>query len=286
MKFIRHILGFNVQEMADFMGVTRQTINNLETNKSPMSISQYIVFCAIIDNKCKYNSEALRAINAIIRSNSTFNENVDLNRLYDGLFLEKWFSILSMDNLEINKNEIEFNNSSELFEEICDTHKIFVSYDALMMPDSNIIFDYIVTILKKYEQKLIIPIKVIEKIQNISDQEDNKLSMQAKHALVCIENMKYNQIIKIRGEEGDSEDINDLFIELFNKYSYDYNLALITQSKFLVHTLINENDNNLFLKIDSMNKFIKWNKQELDNSITEIKEIYDSPISLIGWEIL
>jgi len=46
LKQIRQVLGFGVQEFGDLIGLTRQTINNLETQKNKMSSIQYIAVCA------------------------------------------------------------------------------------------------------------------------------------------------------------------------------------------------------------------------------------------------
>ena len=40
LKQIRQVLGFGVQEFGDLIGLTRQTINNLETQKNKMSSIQ------------------------------------------------------------------------------------------------------------------------------------------------------------------------------------------------------------------------------------------------------
>ena len=53
LKQIRQVLGFGVQEFGDLMGLTRQTINNIETKKNTMSSIQYIAICAVIDNYIK-----------------------------------------------------------------------------------------------------------------------------------------------------------------------------------------------------------------------------------------
>lgn len=93
LKFIRPLLGLTVQGIADYIGVTRQTINNLENNKSKMTITQYIAICAVIDNKCKVNNEILEKIKQIIVDNSNLELDMDSNKL----FLDTWFSIFSSD---------------------------------------------------------------------------------------------------------------------------------------------------------------------------------------------
>ena len=76
LKQIRQVLGFGVQEFGDLIGLTRQTINNLETQKNKMSSIQYIAVCAVIDNCVKDKPELLPILSTILCSNedeSTIN---------------------------------------------------------------------------------------------------------------------------------------------------------------------------------------------------------------------
>ena len=76
LKQIRQVLGFGVQEFGDLIGLTRQTINNLETQKNKMSSIQYIAVCAVIDNCVKDKPELLSILSTILCSNedeSTIN---------------------------------------------------------------------------------------------------------------------------------------------------------------------------------------------------------------------
>ena len=42
LKQVRQVLGFGVQEFSDIVGLTRQTVNNLENRKNKMSATQYV----------------------------------------------------------------------------------------------------------------------------------------------------------------------------------------------------------------------------------------------------
>ena len=66
LKQIRQVLGFGVQEFGDLIGLTRQTINNLETQKNKMSLTQYIAVCAVIDNYVKDKPELLPILSTIL----------------------------------------------------------------------------------------------------------------------------------------------------------------------------------------------------------------------------
>ena len=46
---IRKIAGWTTEQLGDKIGVSKQTISNLENNKSPMNFTQYIAIRAVLD---------------------------------------------------------------------------------------------------------------------------------------------------------------------------------------------------------------------------------------------
>lgn len=54
---IRKIAGWTAEQLAEMIGVTKQTISNLETGKSRMSLTQYIAIRAILDHEIETNKE-------------------------------------------------------------------------------------------------------------------------------------------------------------------------------------------------------------------------------------
>lgn len=54
---IRTIAGWTAEELGYLIGVTKQTISNLENGKTQMSLTQYIAIRTILDYKIKENKE-------------------------------------------------------------------------------------------------------------------------------------------------------------------------------------------------------------------------------------
>lgn len=54
---IRKIAGWTAEHLADKIGVTKQTISNLETGKTPMNLTQYIAIRAILDHEIETDKE-------------------------------------------------------------------------------------------------------------------------------------------------------------------------------------------------------------------------------------
>lgn len=61
LKNIRKIAGWSMQQLADQIGVTKQTVNNWENenNPTPMNFTQYIAIRAVIDCEVKENKNEL-----------------------------------------------------------------------------------------------------------------------------------------------------------------------------------------------------------------------------------
>lgn len=62
-------MGYSIVELAEYVGVTRQTINNLETGKSKMSAMQFLSLAAVVDNYITINGDMYQAIAAILDGN-------------------------------------------------------------------------------------------------------------------------------------------------------------------------------------------------------------------------
>ena len=54
---IRKIAGWTAEVLGDKIGVTKQTISNLENNKTPMSFTQYIAIRSVLDYEIANNEE-------------------------------------------------------------------------------------------------------------------------------------------------------------------------------------------------------------------------------------
>lgn len=56
---IRRIAGWTAEQLGERIGVTKQTISNLENKKTPMTLTQYIAIRAVLDYEIKNNPNNL-----------------------------------------------------------------------------------------------------------------------------------------------------------------------------------------------------------------------------------
>lgn len=54
---IRKIAGWTAEQLGEKIGVTKQTISNLENSKSPMNLTQYIAIRSILDYEIESNPD-------------------------------------------------------------------------------------------------------------------------------------------------------------------------------------------------------------------------------------
>lgn len=57
LPIIRKIAGWSAEDLGNMIGVTKQTISNIENKKTPMTLTQYIAIRAIIDYEIQNNPD-------------------------------------------------------------------------------------------------------------------------------------------------------------------------------------------------------------------------------------
>lgn len=58
LTIIRKVAGWSAEDLGNLIGVTKQTISNIENKKTPMTLTQYIAIRAIIDYEIQNNPES------------------------------------------------------------------------------------------------------------------------------------------------------------------------------------------------------------------------------------
>ena len=89
MKTIRKVAGWTVQELGDRIGVSKQTISNLENQVTEMTKTQYIATRAILDLEIATNQEKGPAIKAVMQALLTDDEELNQDDADDLLPVEE-----------------------------------------------------------------------------------------------------------------------------------------------------------------------------------------------------
>ncbi len=83
---IRKIAGWSAEKLGYNIGVTKQTISNLENGKTPMSFTQYLAIRSVLDEEFENNKENTvlpQVIDILIDKNTEFDkeEQEEINKL-------------------------------------------------------------------------------------------------------------------------------------------------------------------------------------------------------------
>lgn len=84
---IRKIAGWTAEEFGAKIGVTKQTISNLENKKTPMNLTQYIAIRAILDYEIANNKKntVLPQVITILLDNADEFDEKDYNNLKEAI---------------------------------------------------------------------------------------------------------------------------------------------------------------------------------------------------------
>lgn len=298
LKQVRQILGFGVQEFGDIVGLTRQTINNLESNKNKMSTIQYVAICAVIDQCTKDKPELFHVISTILSTNDRVEDAQLFSDIENNSLLKKWF-LCFPDESKITGLLHEQSNiiNQENFKVIENNYKIFLDETTLCKEGFGEWVQQVAKAMSQENNKFLVPLKVVESIQGKIISSEPLTVEYAQRGLNLLMRMQEQNIVEIRGEKSDVNIIST-FVSVFAKFKCVNRLALLTENEKLAKQVmaLNNNDiggfNILVTKFDKEIGLIKWQEDEDTEENTEInsheteelKPINNFTEMLKGWE--
>ena len=301
LKQIRQVLGFGVQEFGDLIGLTRQTVNNLETQKNKMSSIQYIAICAVIDNYVKDKPDLLPILSTILCSNEDGSVSSIFETIENGSLLKKWFMCFPDESKIFGfSSDATSSISDEDFNNIAENYRVFLDQSALFENGFSDAIQTLAFALKSTGNKFIVPLIVIEAMQRqmMSSYEDEVCV--AQRGMKLLMELQNEELVDIRGEKSDVNTIST-FVSVFAKFKCVNRLALITCDCKLAKQIIALNNeeiggfNILVMKYTKDKGIQKWELEDLHNNETEQSTLkndnqlaLDESISggLKGWDII
>lgn len=201
LKQIRQVLGFGVQEFGDLIGLTRQTINNLETQKNKMSSIQYIAICAVIDNCLKDKPELLPILSTILCSNEDENHGNIFETIENGSLLKKWFLCFPDESkiLRFGVDDTGIIDQTD-FNNIAENYRVFLDQTALYENGFSEAIQPLSGLLKNNGNKIIIPLRSVEAIQNQMISTNREEITMAQRAMKILMDMQMQDLVEIRGK--------------------------------------------------------------------------------------
>lgn len=238
MRAIRLLMGYSIAELAEFIGVTRQTINNLETGKSKMSAVQFLSLAAVVDSYIASNGDMYQAIETILDSNSRKTINHVENAFSGFSLVKRWFLLFDRKGAEIGSGFGGALTSIQV-RKLVQEYKIFLDDTVLLSNDAEPFVTSLADELISENRKIVIPLRSIEQIQE--NTMDRMLSTQSIKALRLLNWMQQKNLIQIRGEENDSNP-RDTILSVFLKFRGTHRLCLITQDSLFANEVLHLNE--------------------------------------------
>lgn len=240
MKAIRILMGYSIVELAEYVGVTRQTISNLETGKSKMSTMQFLSLAAVVDNYITMHGDMYQAIATILDGNGKKTEN-----RYDTAFsgfslLRRWFLLFKGTEIEGMLDGRRSLDATQV-QQMVNGYKIFFDDTVLLSEKAEEFFHSWTDYLIAENRKLIVPLRSIERIQEQT--QDAACAQQAVEALRLLNWMQQKNLVQIRGEESDTN-LRDTILSVFLKFRATHRLCLITQDKAFATEVLRLNEMN------------------------------------------
>lgn len=239
LRAIRLLMGYSAVELASYVGVTRQTINNLETGKAKMSPMQFISLAAVVDHYAASNGEMFQAIIAIIDGNYR-----KANRSYDSSFssfslLRRWFATFdSTDDLNMMVSGGKIADSDMVMQRLVGNYKIFLDANVLLLENAEAFITCLGKQLSSENAQVILPLRAVEQLQDLI--QESKVSERAVKALRLVSLLQRNSLIQLRGEDGDDTPHKTL-LSVFAKFRSMHRLCLLTQDSSFAGEILSLN---------------------------------------------
>lgn len=110
LQAIRKIAGWTTEELGEQIGVTKQTISNLENRKTTMTKTQYIALRTVIDYEIATNTDNAtlgQVVNALLNSDDDDddNETTEIKTIEKKEYVEAVKTITATANAKDNKKQ-------------------------------------------------------------------------------------------------------------------------------------------------------------------------------------
>ncbi len=306
LRLIRQSLKLGVQEFADLIGVTRQTVNNLESQKSQMSVTQFVAICSAIDYYTA-NSPQLRQIvyQFLQLDNDANNVFLRVDGSTNAPLSKRWFMLFEND-VENNKSNLASKELTALTEDnggaVCD-FKFLVENCRIFLDDtilSDPLFESAANPLFEMAERnntvIIVPFKAAEIVCGKNGNEH----MRSEIGTRLLEQMKHRKILEVRGEKNDSN-VAATLVSVFAKFKCQYRLALFTQDEPLANQILNLNGNAIggfdisVYRLNQKGEFKSWSSIDGTLDIDSMDYFNDletptgesvSTEKFIGWDTI
>lgn len=225
---MRSICEWSGNDLADLLGISRQSINNLETDKSKITPALFFALSVVLEEFCKKVPDSRALLDACV-ANFPQHELKDPAKASIGNLCSLW--LLEYPNQFTMTKERTYGknkpSSMQIMETIAANYKIFVCPDILLSNFGLSRIEDLCMLAKESGNRVNVPANAFKEIVN---QMDN----QTKEHIAQLQN---DGSLIFRGDKNDPS-LEKLLIEKFIFYKDKYNICLITNDTRLAHDVM------------------------------------------------
>lgn len=248
---LRKFLGLTGQELSEFLGVTRQTVNNLEQKKTRLTATQYVAYAAVLDFYLERHPDDVETLQAIVRRSSPQEDDPELAALEyrSGSFLHDWFSIFPSED----DRRLPEVTEKERLRILSRQYLIFLHTDFLMAPEAENFVQRLAPCMSRAENRAIVPVSVIQELQaKLFSPEESE---SARKALGLLKIAKQAGILEVFGDLNDPSPA-ELYHRLFPKLRVKRRIVLLTESSNFAEEIFsfNHTEEGFSIKVAHLNE--------------------------------
>ena len=286
LRQLRQVLSIGVKEFGDLLGLTRQTVNNLENAKSNMTATQYISVCAVIDNCISEKPSLQPVLSTILQANEAERPSGAFDCVEYGSLLKKWFRCFP-DTQSVGtllRGESVYYATGEIID-IIENHKIFLDDAILCTEPFGQSLLPLIEPMQNCGKKFIVPFIVVEVIGKKLMSRDDSAAQAAKRGLDFLAGLQQRDLIEMRGEKDDVS-VTGTLISVFARFKNFHDLVLFTGSQSLASQISALNHSDIggshikVLRGISDGTIRSWDsvEEEEDISVEEALPMEDAPV--------
>lgn len=277
MKSCRMLCGMSGVDLADEIGVSRQTVNSLEKEGTSYKITQQQCMCilAVYQNYTMDKPALKDLLWRNICANSLLAGKPQYIRYENGQdinFMDKWFETQPL-KIECGADILDGDGLRQI---VC-RFRLFISSDSLLVENAKQALEELLSIMDECGKRLIVPSRVLEQVQMRRTQGTQEEQDRAQDIYNYLMEQRANGKVVVCGDITDPEEEDLLFESIRDMFREAGNLFFIVQDPNLAASLSDkrEGEETFFQILCYSIAKGQFKRQEVQ---TEVSEEGEEPI--------
>lgn len=256
MRLIRLTLDISGQELADYIGVTRQTINNFEKGHREIGIPYFLAFCGLLDEICRTDFSLKDQLNYIIKNNMV-NKNYFSE---DKTLLNQWFSTFAhLQNYY--EHDFEPGEHQQSIEDELLQKAEYIYADASFFIHEKVA-DFLLrfsTGLEMHEKYLSVTTLGLNTLRNYKNESVGRNKVIAMAAYETLIKLSDKRLIDVIQTEDESEHILGIPVEDFSSEAVAILVGEDAKARKIAVAMQNNSIEGFLCHLDDYGNLVEWN---------------------------